>query len=230
MVEGVVIMDHEQAIQTEASMRYALGELTPAERDSFEEHFVDCSFCMRDVEQSAAFAANARQVFRERVSAGTKAARFAWWQWRPSPALALSAAFNLVLVAGLGYSLLRPRLSAPDWTPAGSAELQSAEIVPLHGITRGGEGSVPVARISRGPAILTLDLPQSYEHYYYSIERVGVATILSGEVKVPAGKDSLNLPIPADRLSPGEYRVTVIGATGAARESLAVGLLQVDTR
>jgi hypothetical protein len=221
-------MDHEQAIQTQASMRYALGELTPAERDSFEEHFVDCSFCMRDVEQSAAFAANARQVFRERASAGTRVRGFAWWQWRPSPALALSAAFNLVLVAGLGYSLLRPHLAAPDGTPAGSAEMQSVEIVPLHGTTRGGEGSV--ARISRGPAILTLDLPQSYEHYYYSIERLGAATILSGEVKVPAGKDSLNLSIPGDRLSPGEYRVTVTGATGAARESLAVGLLQVDAR
>ncbi len=35
-------MDHDQAIQTQASIRYVLGEQTPEERDSFEEHYADC--------------------------------------------------------------------------------------------------------------------------------------------------------------------------------------------
>lgn len=51
-------MDHEQAILTYAPMRYTLGELAATERDSLEDHFVDCSFCLQDVEASIAFASN----------------------------------------------------------------------------------------------------------------------------------------------------------------------------
>ena len=60
------MMDHEQAVRMQASMRYALGELTPDERDSFEEHFADCRYCMSDVEMATALAVNAKEVFRER--------------------------------------------------------------------------------------------------------------------------------------------------------------------
>ena len=221
-------MDHEQAIQTQASMRYALGELTPAERDSFEEHFADCSHCMSDVELSSALAANAKEVFRERALWGDRPKGNAWLRWRPFPALALSAALNLVLVAGLGYGLLRFHRAAPG-DVAQSAELESVEIVPVHGTTRGSEGPAQVVRVSRRPMILTFDLPQPYEHYFYSIDRDGSA-VLSDKVSVPDGQDSLNLPIQGARLSPGEYRVTVTGTTGAMRESIGTCLLQVQTR
>ena len=77
--------------------------------------------------------------------------------------------------------------------------------------------------------ILTFDLPQPYEHYFYSIDRDGSA-VLSDKVSVPDGQDSLNLPIQGARLSPGEYRVTVTGTTGAMRESIGTCLLQVQTR
>jgi hypothetical protein len=221
-------MDHEQAIQTQASMRYALGELTPDERDSFEEHFADCSHCMSDVELASAFAANAKEVFRERALWGDRPKGNAWLRWRPFPALALSAALNLVLVAGLGYGLLRFHRAAPG-DVAQSAELESVEIIPVRGTTRGSEGPAQVVRVSRRPIVLTFDLPQRYEHYFYSIDRDGAA-VLSGEVSVPGRPDSLNLQIQAARLSPGEYQVTVTGSTGAMRESLGTCLLQVLAR
>jgi Putative zinc-finger len=220
------MMDHEQAIQTEASMRYALGELTPDERDSFEGHFADCSYCMRDVEVSTAFAANAREVFRERASAGTPATGFRWLQWRPFPTLALSGALNLLLVAGLGYGILRraPTVSGI----ANQAGPQSVDIVSVRGTTRGSEAA-QVVRASRRPVVLTFDLLESYDHYLYSISRSGAA-VLSGEVSVSGRPESLNLQIPADRLAPGQYQVTVTGVTGDVRESLGTCMLQVETR
>jgi hypothetical protein len=220
------MMDHEQAIRDHASMRYALGELTPAERDAFEEHFADCSYCIKDVEASSAFAANARQVFRERSAAGIPARGFRWFLWRPFPAFALSAAFNVVLLAGLGYELIRLHPATPA-AIADSAGAQNVDIVPIHGATR-GSGQLQVVRASR-PVVLTFDLPQSYEHYRYSIERAGTA-VLSDELKVVGHPDSLNLQIPVARLSPGEYRVTVTGTNGSAQENLGACLLQVEAK
>jgi hypothetical protein len=225
-IEGIVMMDHEQAIQEHASMRYALGELMPAERDAFEEHFADCSYCMKDVEASTAFTANARQVFRERAAAGIPAKGFRWFQWRPFPAFALSAAFNIVLLVGLGYELGHMHPATPA-AVADSAGAQNVDIVPIHGATR-GSGQLQVVRASR-PVVLTFDLPQSYEHYRYSIDRAG-SSVMSGELKVVGHPDSLNLQIPVARLSPGEYRVTVTGTNGSAQENLGACQLQIEAK
>lgn len=221
-------MDHDQAVQTQASMRYALGELTPAERDSFEEHYADCSHCMSDVELATAFAANAKEVFRDRALQGDGPKGFAWLRWRPFPALALSAALNVVLVAGLGVGLLRLYPAARSGV-AQLPEPESVEIVAVHGTTRGSGGPAQVVRASGRPVVLTFDLPQPYERYWYSIDRAG-AVVFSGELGAPSRPDSLSLQIPAGRMPPGVYQVTVTGVTGAVRESLGACLIQVQPR
>ncbi|HUB81301.1 MAG TPA: anti-sigma factor [Bryobacteraceae bacterium] len=217
-------MDHQQAIELHASMRYALGELTAGERDSFEEHFADCSFCMKDVETSMALAANARAVFRERPAAAQVPRRSFWFPWRLSPAFAFSAALNLALVAGLGYQMRHVQPAAV--AVANSAAPQSVAVIAVHGATR-GEGSGLVYQTPRRPVVLTFDLPQSYQHYLYTIAR-GDRPVMSGEVK-PAGQpDSLGLQIPADRLAAGEYRVTLTGSSASGSEILGTCRLRVE--
>jgi len=219
------MMDHEQAIETQASLRYALGELSPAERDSFEEHFADCSQCMTDVEVAATFAANASEVFRTRAVPGSRPKkRRAWLWWRPMPVLAFSAALNVLLVVGIGFGFLWPRPVTPG-KPA-SLEAQSVEVVAVRGATRSADGP-QVVRASRQPLVLTFDLPQRYEHYFYVIEQGG-STVLSGELTVAGRSDSLNIQIPVGRLAAGEYRVTAMATTSSAgRENLGTCLLQV---
>jgi putative zinc finger protein len=221
-------MDHDQAIHTQASMRYVLGELTPAECDSFEEHYADCSVCMSDVELATVFAANAREVFREKAWAKDRPKGSPWLQWRPFPALALSAALNLILMVGLGYGLLRSHGTMPMDSSIVS-QLESVDIVPVHGTTRGSEGAGQVIRASARPVVLKFDVPQPYDHYYYSIDRAGSA-VLAGEVKVSGQPESVNLSIPVIRLTPGEYQVTVTGALGAVRQNLVDCRLQVEPR
>jgi hypothetical protein len=222
------MMDHEQAVQTQASMRYAAGGLTDAERDSFEEHFADCSDCMRDVETSTVFAANARAVFRVQASGGSRTKTISWFAWRPFPALAFSAALNLLLVAGLGYGLLHLR-TASTGAAVTSGEPESVDVIAVHGATRGAETPGQIVRVSRRPIVLAFDLPQSYEHYSYSIERDGTA-VMAGELRAPGHADSLNLEIPPGRLPEGQYRVSVTGTSGAVRDILGACLLQVDTK
>src|SRR4051794_12542660 len=42
-------MNHDEAIQLEASDRYLLDELSDQERDAFEMHYFDCTVCAHDV-------------------------------------------------------------------------------------------------------------------------------------------------------------------------------------
>ena len=219
-------MDHEQAIRTGASMRYALGELLPAERDEFEEHFADCMQCMRDVEASSAFAANARQVFREGPAGPAARESRRWFAWKPFPVLAFSGALNLLLLIGLSVEF-----AATHRTFTGSAvesQPQNVEVVPVHAATRGA-GQMQVVRTPQSPVVLTFDLPQAFQHYRYSLNRQG-SEVMAGELKVPGQTESLNLQIPAARLKPGEYRITVTGTTGADEETLGACLLEVESR
>jgi hypothetical protein len=228
-------MDHDQAIQTQASTRYILGELLPAERDSFEEHYADCSHCLNDVELAAAFAANSKEVFRERALAGNAPKGIPWFTWRPFPALALSAALNLILVAGLGIGFLRLRQTAPTDVvtvsqpeSATMSDPESVDIISVRGTTRSAENAQAV-RASIQPVFLKFNLLQHYDHYFYSVERAG-SVVKSGELNRPSG-DALILRIPVDRLSPGDYQVSVTGhAVGAAGDNLGNCVLQVERR
>jgi hypothetical protein len=53
-------MDHETALRTQALERYVLEEMSPAERDRFEEHYFSCQECAETVQRSAALVAAIR--------------------------------------------------------------------------------------------------------------------------------------------------------------------------
>lgn len=75
-------MDHAEAMGLQAAVKYVLGELHQAERDSFEEHYFDCRECALDVQAAAAFADNARNVFRhEAQEVALRAAAPAGGRW-----------------------------------------------------------------------------------------------------------------------------------------------------
>lgn len=42
---------HQQAVRTLAAERYMLGQMTDAERETFEEHYFNCRFCVEDVKR-----------------------------------------------------------------------------------------------------------------------------------------------------------------------------------
>src|SRR3954453_2088787 len=91
-------MDHETAVQTGATERYLLGELTGEDRDRFEEHFFICPECSEDVRALTVFAANAKAVFREESTgpaphAGIFSGRALW----------ISLGLNVALLLGVAY-------------------------------------------------------------------------------------------------------------------------------
>jgi hypothetical protein len=57
-------MTHDEAKKSNAAEAYILGQLTPDERDAFEEHFFDCTDCTADVRDDARIAGGVRTGVR----------------------------------------------------------------------------------------------------------------------------------------------------------------------
>jgi hypothetical protein len=195
------LMDHETAIQTKASERYAIGDLSSSERDAFEEHFSDCSRCLDDVSLASTFAANAKAVFRERSHA-RPALPNSFLQWlfaRPIPAF---AAIAFAAVIGYQNMVVIPETKAPRAAVASLA---------LDGETRAALPRVKTADALRvqmpfdrpGIAGITGALMVPVE----LMDTLG-NSVSKGPVAAPAPNQPLDLYFPV-RLNPGRYTVVV---------------------
>src|SRR5512138_1647333 len=119
-------MTHDLATRNQAPARYLLGELSPAERDEFEEHYFDCPDCAQEVHSGAVLRANTRAVLGEAAAtaqpSSVRAVR--WWQklftfdgpvlapYGVAAALLLVSGYqNLVVIPGL-RSATEPQLVA----------------------------------------------------------------------------------------------------------------------
>ena len=208
-------MEHGEAVRSGAAERYVARELSPAERDAFEEHFFDCQLCADDVRFEITFAANARAGFREQRAerqpapapqgAGFRVRRLAWG--RPGTSLAFSFAANFALAAGLGYVLLTGthELAVPQFTHSYFAPGPTHGAEDVHAILP-GETSYLVRFPAPGAA------SQSYS---YEILDAAGKRESSGSLKAPASQDAdLYLQVPVRRLPAGVHTLAVRGGSG----------------
>src|SRR3979490_2757155 len=96
-------MDHDEAIQLQAAVKYVLGELSPVQREEYEEHYFDCAECAIDIKALATFADTTREVLRQE-KAGSLAKdpvplRGGWLRWF-EPVAAIPAFAALLLIIG----------------------------------------------------------------------------------------------------------------------------------
>ena len=110
-------MDHQEAIGLSAVERYLLGELSPLERDGFEDHFFSCHECATDVRITAQFLDGARKELgrgglEERAPGRAKQSSLGAWLaalWRPAflgPVMAM-----LLLLVGYQNVVVYPHLT-----------------------------------------------------------------------------------------------------------------------
>src|SRR5207245_9522305 len=106
-------MDHNEAIRLQAAVKYVLGELSPVQRDEYEEHYFDCAECAVDIKALATFADTTREVLRQekasQLANDLVPARGGWLRWL-QPIVAVPA-FALLLLM-LGYESF---VSVPHW-------------------------------------------------------------------------------------------------------------------
>src|SRR5258708_8250146 len=104
-------MDHNQALQLQAAVKYVLGELSQVQRDEYEEHYFDCAECAVDIKALATFADTTREVLRrERETQLAKElvpARGGWLRWL-QPVVAVPAFAALLLLTAYQYRITIP--------------------------------------------------------------------------------------------------------------------------
>jgi len=126
--------EHRAAVESMAAERYVLGEMEPAERDAFEDHFFDCIECSSDVRDETKIGAGA--ATEEALQAAPRAGRFSGWAIAASVLLVSLGAENGVLMKRGAFTRKPPAQSEP----AGSighlvridADRATAEVITIH--------------------------------------------------------------------------------------------------
>jgi len=216
-------MEHQRAVQNLAVESYLLGDMSPRERDAFEEHYFECSLCGEDVRAAAKFMEDARKILGEDAGADDRlktgrplsgSSRTAnipgggrtpgWLVWL-KPQFAAPALAALVLL--VGFQSLR---TIPDLRRQ-AEEAGAPRVVTSMVLRRAVRGEADTLAVSPGMAVLlTLDLP----------EAPAKATPLQFIIESPDGKEALrvqgiapepgrsvNLMIPRLDLPSGPYIV-----------------------
>ncbi len=210
-------MDHDQAIETKFPMRYVLQELTPADRDEFEEHMADCSNCMNEVWMATAFAANAKEVFRAE-GARQVAERAPWWgrfsfgaapQWIPVAAC-------LLLAVTVGYQnlfeiqSLRAKIGQLDQPQV----LASTPIVPPS--SRGSSHLIEIpSGVAFFPLSLATDVVGPGRQYQCELRSKSGNVIWNAPLQALDPDQPLRLLIPTSQVSEGDYTAVLLERTPA---------------
>ena len=226
-------MDHGEAIQMMAAERYLLDELTPEEKDAFEQHLFDCRECALDLRAGALFVTEAKVQLAEMESQSAassatqtvadrkKSKKKVWWFfWQPAFAVPAFAAMlavivfqNVSTIPSLRRATVEPRI------------LHSNAI---HAGTRGAAHTAVLADRIGGLA-LAIELPSSaaYSSYAFVLrdstgKQVWNQNLTTSNVAVD--DSAVSLVIPGAGLMQSSYSLDIFGT------SPQTGRVEIDHR
>lgn len=213
-------MNHSESIEQMAAERYLLDELTPEEREAFEQHVFDCPECALDLRAGSAFITEARAQLPELISESsvpavkpsqTIARKTRWSVWlQPAFALpvfalllAMIAYQNISLIPGLKRAAMEPRV---------------AHSIAVHIGTRGSAHTEVAADRTEGLA-LSIELPQAsaYSSYIFDLydsngKQVWTHTV-PGSAPDSSDDGIVSLVIPGSGLLKNPYTLAISGVT-----------------
>jgi len=220
-------MDHQEALQKNATERYLLNELDPELRDQFEEHMFGCQECALDVRAAATFVEQSRAILGEPpvpavaakpVRAEAKPGRLAWLR----PAFAVPALALLLAVIGYQNLVTYPQLSQSANEP------RVGPWVSVNVSTRGTETKQVKAHPGEGFGVL-LNLPPEDGFASYAVDLYNPAGKLewSGPISSAPADEARQIYIPGRDRLPGTYVLAVRGITPAG-ESKELSRQSID--
>jgi hypothetical protein len=224
-------MDHSEAIDGKFTERYLLGELTPAQRDQFEEHYFDCAICADDVQTGAVFVDTTRALLREgpiseETASSSKSAFARYGIPFQSAAFAFVALLcvvayeNVVTIPGLkAHSSETQGVRVPEILPAVSLLGMGARAA-----------TTPVAAPLAQDFVVEMEIPGGPEFTGYVCQILDNSETV--KFTVPIGqeqaKNEIRLAIPASALSAGSYKLAVLGEkAGSAPQQLVQYSIQI---
>ena len=212
-------MDHNEAVRLQAAVKYVLGELSPIQRDEYEEHYFDCGECAADIKALATFADTAREVLRQEKASHVPASsttRPGWLRWL-QPIVAVPAFAALLLIIAYQNSVTIPGLKSTSSRPAAEIYGQTFLLQPSD-TRRGSEAPVNEATLEVRPNegfLLQFDFIPSaaFPSYLCELQDASGRVLLHVNIPAEKAKQELHLPVPAGLLPhPGRYSVVFLGA------------------
>jgi hypothetical protein len=210
-------MDHNEAIQLQAAVKYVLGELSQVQREEYEEHYFDCAECAVDIKAMATFADTTREVLRlereKQLAQELVPARGGWLRWL-QPVVAVPAFAALLLIIAYQSTVTLPR--AREQATSGAAQLFVSSRAPKMAVTRGGQEVKLAVRPDESlPLKFDFTPTPTFDAYVCQLQDEAGRSILQLRVPGSFTNKELNLVIPADRIKPGKYTLVFTGDPGA---------------
>jgi len=211
-------MDHNESIRLQAAVKYVLGELSPVQREEYEEHYFDCAECAVDIKALATFADTTREVLRrERDAQFAKdlvPARGGWLRWL-QPVVAVPAMAALLLIIAYQNTVTIPQ--AMQEATSSEAQLFVTSRTPKMAVVRGSE------ELMKFSARLNESLPLKFDFtpnptsdaYVCQLQNQAGHTVFQLRVPGSFTNKELNLVIPANRVKAGKYTLLFTADPGA---------------
>jgi len=211
-------MDHAEAIRLSATERYLLDELSPEQKDQFEEHFFSCVECAEDVRAASVFINQSKELLYENHDViaipGRQANREAV-SWYSRFRLAFAVPVFAALIAVIGYQNL---VTYPQLRAA----LDRPQVVPWTSImTRTRGSNTEIVRGSRGGTfLLMVTIPPDSHFTSYVADLYDPAGNREWSLPVVATEDPIAIQVPTANHQAGKYAVALRGidANGQSKE------------
>ncbi len=223
-------MDHNEAIQLQAAVKYVLGELSAVQREEYEEHYFDCAECAIDLKAAAAFVDTTREVLRqEKASSFAKdpvPARGGWFSWlRPIVAVPAFAALLLVVAYQNIFTIPRAKEAATQR----AAQLFTSSFSLQMANTRGGN-EVKVQIHPAESFALDFDFTPSrtFESYVCQIQDESGRSVLQVSIPGSSANKEAHLVVPGGLVRPGKYTLVFTGAPGLQGQPPRDEVLRLD--
>jgi len=223
-------MDHNEAIQLQAAVKYVLGELSPVQREEYEEHYFDCAECAIDLKALATFADTTREVLRqERANSFARdaaPAREGWFGWL-QPIVAVPAFAALLLIIAFQNTVTIPQ--AREDAASGAAQLFVSSRSPKMAVTRGNDDIAKYSVRPNESLPLKFDFTPSAlaDAYVCQLQDESRHSLLQLRVPGSFANKELNLVIPANRIKPGKYTLIFAGDPGAKGQPAKAEVLRL---
>jgi hypothetical protein len=220
-------MNHQEALQQNATEKYLLNELDPELRDQFEEHLFDCQDCAIDVRAAAMFVEQSKVILAESPAPAVvrqparAEAKPGWLAWlRPAFAVPVFA----LLLAVIGYQNF---VTYPGLMQAAN-EPRIGPWVSVNVDTRGTETKQIKAHRGEGFGVL-LNLPPEDGFASYAVDLYNPAGKLewSGPISIAPADEARQIYIPGRNRLPGTYTLVVRGINTAG-ESKELSRQSID--
>jgi hypothetical protein len=197
---------HDRAVDSYAVERYLLNEMGEDEKLRFEQHYFECTACLKEVESGQTFVRSIRPPNRP---FGFRALASFWKKWQATVLYPAAAALlgmvafqNLYVIPGLQGQL---------------AGVLPTTLVTAHQGERGGTSSDEKGQLVNTTYVtIDLDLPASASFPFYRVAVVDglkpTKVLLSKVIPAPASVGSpLAFTVSKKVLGRGKYNAKVVG-------------------